>query len=90
MKEANKSDLFTVRFITHNNFNEYDSIYMAIVETTDGQIGFMANHINLLSNLVECTIKLINKNNIERKVKISCGIADFSSNTLSIIVDSYS
>ena len=83
-------DLFTVKLITPNSSKEYDDIYIATVETTDGQMGFMANHVNFLTNLTNSTVKIVNKNSSETKVKIAGGIAEFSCNKLFIITDEFS
>lgn len=80
---------FKVAVVTPNGeVYDYPNATLAILHTTDGELGLMANHNPVISALSTNGMKIENKDeNYEERLAVNGGFAEFSNNTLTIVAD---
>ena len=67
---------------------EYNAATLVVLNTTSGELGIMANHMPVISALKIGEIKLIDElNELEERMAVSGGFAEFSNNTLTVVAD---
>ncbi|TYC48938.1 F0F1 ATP synthase subunit epsilon [Weissella muntiaci] len=66
----------------------YDKATLAMLHTTGGVVGVMANHSPLVAALQVSEVHIVDdNNNFNEVIAVSGGFAEFSDNTLTILVD---
>jgi F-type H+-transporting ATPase subunit epsilon len=78
-----------VKILTPNTVVLNQVADMVIIPSVDGELGVLAEHIPLISNLSPGLIKLYKQDNIERVIFVYGGFARITNNTLNILVTQY-
>ena len=79
----------SVEIVSPNGYIYSDECAMAVVPSTEGDMGFMANHETILTSLHQGKISIYNQNkNIIKQFEIAGGFAKMMGNKLLILVDS--
>ena len=65
-----------------------ENCYLATIPAANGQMGVMANHESVLTNLLEGKIAILDdKNNILKEFPVKSGFAEMFNNRLLVLVD---
>ena len=61
---------------------------MVVAPGSEGEFGVLFNHVPLLSNLGEGVVKIYNKEEVSKEVKISSGVCHVKDNQVIILAES--
>jgi F-type H+-transporting ATPase subunit epsilon len=80
-------DLFHIKIITpEKTFFDGDA-QMLVVRTTDGELGVMAHHISMVTNLPSSPLRVQNENGAWHTASLSQGLLKVGENTATVIAD---
>ena len=79
------SEIFSIKLVTPSKVFLEANASLATVPATEGDIGFLANHVNFISSIRPGFISINLESGDEKVIYISEGFAQFNDNSLLII-----
>ena len=79
------SEIFSIKLVTPSNVFLEANASLVTVPATEGDIGFLANHVSFISSIRPGFISMKLDNGEDKEVYISEGFVQFSENNLLVI-----
>jgi F-type H+-transporting ATPase subunit epsilon len=79
------SEIFSIKLVTPSKVFLEANVSLVTVPATEGDIGFLANHVNFISSIRPGFISVNLESGDEQVIYISEGFAQFNDNSLLII-----
>ena len=79
------SEIFSIKLVTPSKVFLEANVSLVTVPATEGDIGFLANHVNFISSIRPGFISVNLESGDEKVIYISEGFAQFNDNSLLII-----
>ena len=79
------SEIFSIKLVTPSNVFLEDNAQLVTVPATEGDIGFLANHVSIISSVRPGFISIKLENGEDLQIYVTEGFIQFSDNSLLVI-----
>jgi len=79
------SEIFSIKLVTPSNVFLEDNAQLVTVPATEGDIGFLANHVSIISSVRPGFISIKLENGEDLQIYVTEGFIQFSENSLLVI-----